>query len=66
MSQTPESSPTEQDPSDLPYESTSETAAKRGRDDRRGTVNPADNPAPSSPEPDKDALRKGEENLDSV
>lgn len=65
MTQTSQSSPTEQDPSDLPHESPSETA-KRGRDDRRGTVNPADNPAPSSPEPDKDALRKGEENLDRV
>lgn len=54
------------DPSDLPHESTSESAAKRGKDDRRGTVDPAQNPAPSSPEPDHDAIRKGEEKLDRV
>jgi hypothetical protein len=37
-----------------------------GDDDRRGDRNPADSPAPRSPEPDADALREGEENLDRV
>lgn len=54
------------EPADLPADSTLETAATRGRDDRRSTVNPADNPAPSSPQPDEEAVRKGEENLESV
>ncbi len=55
-----------EDPSDLPYESNAEKAGTRGSDDRRSDVNPADNPAPSSPEPDRDAIRDGEERLDSV
>ena len=38
----------------------------RGQDDRRQRVDPSQNPAPSSPEPDKDALRKGEETLERV
>ncbi len=37
-----------------------------GRDDRRGTVNPNDRPVPSSPEPDEQALKKGEETLERV
>jgi hypothetical protein len=37
-----------------------------GGDDRRGDVNPADNPRPSSPEPEADAVREGEEKLDRV
>jgi hypothetical protein len=41
-------------------------AAPRGQDDRRSGVNPADNPAPHSPEADAEAVRKGEENLDRV
>jgi hypothetical protein len=36
------------------------------RDDRRGSVNPADNPRPSSPEADADAVREGEEKLERV
>jgi hypothetical protein len=35
-------------------------------DDRRSPVNPADNPRPSSPEPDADAVREGQEKLDRV
>jgi hypothetical protein len=35
-------------------------------DDRRGDVNPADNPRPSSPEPDADSVREGEEKLERV
>lgn len=41
-------------------------AVQRGKDDRRGTVNPGQNPAPSSPEPDPEAVRKGEETLERV
>lgn len=35
-------------------------------DDRRSQVNPADNPRPSSPEPEADAVREGMEKLDRV
>jgi hypothetical protein len=38
----------------------------RGADERRGTVDPAQNPAPRSPEPDREALEKGEEILERV
>jgi hypothetical protein len=47
-------------------ETTGETAGRRGTDDRREPVNPAQNPAPSSPEPDREALRRGEEILERV
>ena len=43
-----------------------ESAKARGADDRRGEVNPAENPAPSSPAPDLDAVREGEEKLGRV
>ncbi len=39
---------------------------ERGTDDRRGTVRPADDPAPASPAPDEDAVRKGEDVLERV
>jgi hypothetical protein len=42
------------------------TPLARGKDDRRGDVNPADNPMPSSPQADPEAVRRGQENLDSV
>lgn len=58
--------PSRIDPADLPYDSLSDRAAERGSDDRRGSVNPADSPAPSSPAPDEAAVRAGEEKLDSV
>jgi hypothetical protein len=38
----------------------------RGEDDRRQTVDPSESPAPSSPEPDPDAVRKGKETLERV
>ena len=41
-------------------------AASRGTDNRREAVDPAQNPAPTSPEPDQEALRKGEETLERV
>lgn len=45
----------------------SETQSDRAAgDDRRSAVNPADNPRPSSPEADADAVREGEEKLDRV
>ncbi|MBV9311471.1 MAG: hypothetical protein JOZ73_11595 [Solirubrobacterales bacterium] len=43
-----------------------EESSARGQDDRTGEVNPAENPAPHSPEPDEDAIRKGEEILDRI
>jgi hypothetical protein len=58
--------PSQNNAADLPYDSLADRAGERGSDDRRGTVNPADSPAPSSPAPDEDALRSGEEKLDSV
>jgi hypothetical protein len=39
---------------------------QRGEDDRRTATNPAQDPAPRSPAPDHEAVRKGEENLQSV
>jgi hypothetical protein len=38
----------------------------RGEDDRRTATNPAENPAPKSPPPDAEAVRKGQDNLYSV
>jgi hypothetical protein len=35
-------------------------------DDRRGEVKPTDNPVPSSPEADEEAVRQGEEKLERV
>jgi hypothetical protein len=46
--------------------SVSELAARRGTDDRRGTVRPADDPAPVSPPPDEEAVRKGQDVLERV
>jgi hypothetical protein len=43
-----------------------DTAGQRGTDERRETVNPAENPAPRSPEPDREALEKGRETLERV
>jgi hypothetical protein len=40
--------------------------ASRGTDDRRNEVKPHENPAPSSPEPEEDAVREGEEKLGRV
>jgi hypothetical protein len=64
MTENPKS--TQNEPSDLPYDSLAGSAGQRGSDDRRGAVNPADSPAPRSPAPDEDAVRSGEEKLDSV
>lgn len=45
----------------------SETQSKPATpDDRRSAVNPADNPRPSSPEAEADAVREAEEKLDRV
>jgi hypothetical protein len=48
------------------HESTFASAGQRGRDDRRGSVKPGDDPAPVSPAPDPEAIRKGEEILGRV
>ena len=47
-------------------ETTLESAGKRGRDDRRGSVRPGEDPAPVSPAPDLEAIRKGEEMLERI
>jgi hypothetical protein len=38
----------------------------RRNDDRRQPVRPTDNPVPSSPQPDENAVREGEEKLSRV
>jgi hypothetical protein len=47
-------------------ESENPSSGSRVVDDRRGPVKPTDNPVPSSPEPDREAVREGEEKLDRV
>ena len=54
---------------DAPIEdrlSVSESAGRRGTDDRRASVDPTDDPAPVSPEPDQDAIHRGEDVLERV
>lgn len=63
MSTTPERHNTDQEDE---RQSIRETAGQRGTDERRDTVNPADNPAPRSPEPDRESIQKGEETLERV
>lgn len=41
-------------------------AGERTTDDRRRTVSPNDKPVPSSPEPEHEAVRAGEEKLERV
>jgi hypothetical protein len=43
-----------------------ETGGTHKIDDRRSEVKPTDNPVPSSPEPDGDAVQQGEEKLERV
>jgi hypothetical protein len=45
---------------------TKDPTTPRGEDDRRKPVDPNTNPPPSSPEPDHEAVRKGEETLKRV
>ena len=66
MTQSPNPQNDEQNAPDLPNESAADVAGQRGRDDRKSEVNPAENPAPSSPEHDDEAVRKGEDSLNSV
>lgn len=47
-------------------DSIGDVAGSRGTDQRTEQVNPAQNPAPSSPEPDREAVKKGEETLERV
>ena len=54
---------------DTPIEqhgASTESAGRRGTDDRRGTVRPENHPAPRSPAPDEEAVRKGRDVLDRV
>ena len=43
-----------------------EKTAQRGTDERKSAVDPAQNPAPRSPEPDERAVKEGEEALERV
>lgn len=43
-----------------------DTPGQREVDDRRSPVDPTENPIPSSPEADEEAVRKGEETLERV
>jgi hypothetical protein len=47
-------------------QSTYESAGRRGTDDRRTPVSPSDDPAPVSPDPDREAIHKGEDVLERV
>jgi len=49
-----------------PRQSIVETAGQRGTDDRRTAVRPGDDPAPVSPQPDDEAVRKGEDILERI
>jgi hypothetical protein len=51
---------------DTPTGEKSRSGPARGADERRETVNPAENPAPRSPEPDHEAVKKGEETLERI
>jgi hypothetical protein len=43
-----------------------QTSGGRGNDDRRRAVDPTDRPVPTSPEPEEDAVKNGQEKLDRV
>jgi hypothetical protein len=43
-----------------------EKQADSKADDRRGTVDPAKSPVPSSPEPEERSVREGKEKLERV
>jgi hypothetical protein len=58
--------PTDRDTTQDSHEKIADSAVGRGQDDRRGDVNPASNPAPSSPEADERLVREGEETLERV
>jgi hypothetical protein len=62
MTKTPDGPDSQEDLRD----SIGDVAASRGTDQRRQAVNPTQNPAPRSPEPDREAIRKGEETLARV
>ena len=47
-------------------DSIGDVAGSRGTDQRTEQVDPAQNPAPRSPEPDQEAVKKGEETLERV
>lgn len=47
-------------------QSSQKETTPRGADERREAVDPAQNPAPRSPEPDQEAVEKGEEVLERI
>ena len=47
-------------------DSIGDVAGIRGTDERREPVDPVQNPAPTSPEPDREAVEKGQEMLERV
>ena len=63
MTKTPDS---EARPEDGERQTMGDTAASRGTDERRQPVDPAQNPAPHSPEPDREAIAEAEETLERV
>jgi len=57
----------EREPAPTPERaSISESAGRRGTDDRRTPVDPAADPAPVSPDPDRESIHKGEDMLERV
>jgi hypothetical protein len=48
------------------HDAAGNSADRPDRDHREGDVTPHNIPAPSSPAPDEEAVRKGEDNLDSI
>lgn len=63
MTSTPNEPNTRQDDT---RESIRDVAGSRGIDQRTEQVDPAQNPAPRSPEPDREAVDKGEQILERV
>jgi hypothetical protein len=51
---------------DTPQQEQQSETPSPARDDRRGEVKPTDNPRPSSPDVEADAVREGEEKLERL
>ena len=57
---------TQRDDTTAQDQSQDQAGRARKIDDRRGDVKPTDNPVPSSPEPEANAVQAGEEKLERV
>lgn len=57
---------TQRDDTTRQEQSQDQTGGAHKIDDRRGQIQPTDNPVPSSPEADADAVRDGKEKLERV